>query len=53
VGQGYRLYDTKQVRTVILLLCGGTKKTQTAAIATAQAMAAALNPAEHKKRKRK
>ena len=28
VGSGYRLYFTKQGDTVIILLCGGDKKTQ-------------------------
>jgi putative addiction module killer protein len=43
VGPGYRLYYTKRGQRIILLLCGGTKKTQAADIKTAEAMAAALS----------
>jgi putative addiction module killer protein len=43
VGQGYRLYYTKRGQTIVLLLCGGIKKTQAADIKTAEAMAAALS----------
>ena len=35
VGAGYRLYYTKQGKTITLLLCGGNKKTQKADIKTA------------------
>jgi putative addiction module killer protein/probable addiction module antidote protein len=39
VGQGYRLYYTIRGRTLVLLLCGGSKKTQKADIRKAEAMA--------------
>jgi putative addiction module killer protein len=51
-GAGYRLYYTKQGKTIILLLCGGNKKTQQADIATAQAMVAALTKPKPKTKKR-
>lgn len=35
-GPGYRVYFAKTGKTVILLLCGGDKKTQRTDIATAQ-----------------
>ena len=38
-GPGYRLYFTRRGLTVVLLLCGGDKKTQAADIRRAQAMA--------------
>jgi putative addiction module killer protein len=38
-GPGYRVYFTRKGKTLILLLCGGDKSTQTADIKTAQAMA--------------
>jgi len=38
-GPGYRVYFTKRGRTVVILLCGGSKKTQRRDIATAQKMA--------------
>ncbi|MFN3946182.1 MAG: type II toxin-antitoxin system RelE/ParE family toxin [Allosphingosinicella sp.] len=43
VGPGYRLYYTRSGQAIILLLCGGTKKTQAADIRTAESMAAALS----------
>jgi len=43
VGQGYRLYYTMRGRTVILLLCGGSKKSQTADIRKAEAMVKAAD----------
>jgi len=43
VGQGYRLYYTMGSRTLVLLLCGGSKKTQKADIRKAEAMAKAVN----------
>ena len=52
LGPGYRLYYTKRGRTIILLLCGGTKKTQAADIKTAEAMAAALSMPKPKPRKK-
>lgn len=52
VGPGYRLYYTKRGQTIILLLCGGTKKTQAADIKTAEAMAAALSTPKPKPRKK-
>jgi putative addiction module killer protein len=39
VGAGYRLYFTLRGRTVIFLLCGGDKSTQTADIKAAKQMA--------------
>jgi putative addiction module killer protein/probable addiction module antidote protein len=42
VGQGYRLYYTMRGRTVVHLLCGGSKKTQKTDIRKAEAMAKAL-----------
>lgn len=47
VGQGYRLYYTMRGRTLVLLLCGGSKKTQKVDIRKAEAMAKA---AETKKK---
>ncbi|MEA3015666.1 MAG: hypothetical protein QOI38_388 [Sphingomonadales bacterium] len=52
VGPGYRLYYTKREQTIILLLCGGTKKTQAADIKTAEAMAAALSMPRPQPRKK-
>lgn len=46
VGQGYRLYYTMRGRTLVLLLCGGNKKTQKADIKKAEAMAKALGKAK-------
>ncbi len=37
-GPGYRVYLTKDGETLVLLLCGGTKKRQQADIATALAL---------------
>jgi putative addiction module killer protein len=53
VGPGYRLYYTKRGQMIILLLCGGTKKTQAADIKTAEAMAAALSTPKPKRKKGK
>jgi putative addiction module killer protein len=39
VGAGYRLYFTTRDRTVIFLLCGGSKSTQEADIKTARKLA--------------
>jgi putative addiction module killer protein/probable addiction module antidote protein len=47
VGQGYRLYYTVRGRTIIFLLCGGSKKTQKADIGKAEAM---VKAADRKKR---
>jgi putative addiction module killer protein len=52
VGPGYRLYYAKRGQTIILLLCGGTKKTQAADIKTAEAMAAALSTPKPKPSKK-
>jgi putative addiction module killer protein len=52
VGPGYRLYYTKRGQTIILLLCGGTKKTQAVDIKTAEAMAAALSTPKPKPSKK-
>ena len=35
VGPGYRVYYAQEGKTMVLLLCGGTKRTQTADINTA------------------
>lgn len=43
VGQGYRLYYTMRGRSIVLLLCGGGKKTQKADIKRAEAMVRAMN----------
>jgi putative addiction module killer protein/probable addiction module antidote protein len=43
VGQGYRLYYTMLGRTIVLLLCGGSKKTQKADIRKAEAMVKAAD----------
>jgi len=42
VGQGYRLYYTLRGRVIVLLLCGGGKKTQRADIRRAEAMVKAM-----------
>lgn len=39
VGPGYRLYYTRRKRVVIVLLCGGDKRTQSADIKRARKMA--------------
>ena len=39
-GPGYRVYFTHRGRTLILLLCGGDKSTQSSDIRAAKAMAA-------------
>jgi putative addiction module killer protein len=41
-GAGYRLYFTRRGLELIVLLCGGDKRTQTADIKRAQKMAAEL-----------
>ena len=46
-GPGYRLYFIRQGQTVVVLLCGGDKKSQTKDIAKAKELARAwreLNP---------
>ena len=40
-GPGYRVYFTRRGKVVVLLLCGGDKKSQARDIAAAKAMAAA------------
>ena len=47
VGQGYRLYFTMRARTIVLLLCGGSKKSQKSDIRKAKAMAKARNKDEN------
>ena len=42
-GPGYRVYFTRRGRELILLLCGGDKKTQARDIARAQEMVADLD----------
>lgn len=39
VGPGYRLYYTMRGRTIVILLCGGEKRTQAADIRKAQVLA--------------
>jgi putative addiction module killer protein len=41
-GPGYRVYFTRRGQTVVILLCGGDKGSQSRDIARAQAMAADL-----------
>ena len=41
-GPGYRLYYTVHGRVIVVLLCGGTKKSQKKDIKTAQGLAADL-----------
>jgi putative addiction module killer protein len=41
-GPGYRLYFARQGRTLVILLCGGDKSTQSADIAKARQMAKEL-----------
>ncbi len=38
-GPGYRVYFTKRGKTIVILLCGGDKKSQRKDIATARKMA--------------
>ncbi len=38
-GPGYRVYFTKRGRSIVILLCGGDKRTQRKDIVTAQKMA--------------
>jgi putative addiction module killer protein len=38
-GQGYRVYFTRRGKTIIILLCGGDKRTQSKDIKAAQKMA--------------
>lgn len=39
VGPGYRVYYAKRGDTIVILLCGGDKRTQTRDIKRAKAMA--------------
>ena len=41
-GPGYRIYFTERNGEIVILLCGGTKKTQGKDIANAQSLAARL-----------
>lgn len=41
-GPGYRLYFARQGNRIVILLCGGTKRTQARDIDTAKKMAAQL-----------
>ncbi|QOZ24098.1 type II toxin-antitoxin system RelE/ParE family toxin [Bradyrhizobium sp. CCBAU 51753] len=41
-GPGYRVYFTQRGRTIIILLCGGDKQTQSKDIKTAKKMASEL-----------
>jgi putative addiction module killer protein len=36
LGAGYRVYFGRQGQTIVILLCGGTKKTQAAGVKTAK-----------------
>lgn len=48
VGPGYRVYFTRRGDTLVVLLVGGTKRTQQADIEEAQRLAAAIPaPKEH------
>ena len=42
-GPGYRVYFTRKGRAVVILLVGGDKRSQSADIATAKAMAASIH----------
>lgn len=42
VGPGYRVYFTRRGRTIVILLCGGSKRGQDRDIARAKAIAAGL-----------
>ncbi|GBQ89287.1 addiction module toxin [Gluconacetobacter johannae DSM 13595] len=41
-GPGYRIYFVKRGRTIIVLICGGTKRTQPSDIKKAKVLAASL-----------
>jgi putative addiction module killer protein len=41
-GPGYRVYLTRRAKTLVILLCGGDKRTQSKDIATAKALARLL-----------
>jgi putative addiction module killer protein len=41
-GPGYRVYLTRRAKTLVILLCGGDKRTQDKDIATAKALARQL-----------
>jgi putative addiction module killer protein len=41
-GPGYRVYLTQRGKAVVILLCGGDKRTQTRDIAAAKALARQL-----------
>ncbi|MGJ4967126.1 type II toxin-antitoxin system RelE/ParE family toxin [Bradyrhizobium sp. HKCCYLRH1073] len=41
-GPGYRIYFTRRGKTVVILLCGGDKRTQARDIEKAQDLAATL-----------
>ena len=42
-GPGYRIYYTQRGKTIVVLLCGGDKKTQAKDIKTAKSLAAGLD----------
>ena len=46
-GPGYRLYFTQRGKAIVILLCGGTKRTQKRDIRLAIEMAKELKDADH------
>lgn len=46
-GPGYRVYFTKRDNTIIILLCGGSKKTQSSDIRTAREILEDIRRGQH------